>query len=150
MLGNFKTKNTFIYLPVFLFFQICSLPPTGRPAWVPSSTRGLMDRQVRCCTCLQIRDFMIVTLWHSGNDLVTYALLVLLFKIILNSVGIEEKYKAFSRLKINIMEKRMLRIHLGKKSNNWAQRERSPLVICYVGKRWMQNQSSLQPLFLEC
>lgn len=135
---------------MFLFFQICSLPPTGRPAWVPSSTRGLMDRQVRCCACLQIRDFMIVTLRHSGNDLLAYALLVLLFKIVLNSVGIEEKYKAFSQLKINIMEKRMLRIPLGKKSNNWEQRERSPLVICYVGKRWMQNQSSLQPPFLEC
>ncbi|CAN0474422.1 unnamed protein product [Rangifer tarandus platyrhynchus] len=25
--------------------RICSLPPTGRPAWVPSSTRGFMDRQ---------------------------------------------------------------------------------------------------------
>ena len=78
---------------------------------------------------------MIVTLQHSGSDLLVYALLVLLFKIVLNSVVIKEKRKAFSRLKINIMEKRMLQIHLGRKSNNWAQRERRPLVICYVKKR---------------
>lgn len=32
MLGNFKKNtHTFIYLLVFLFFQICSLPPAGRP-----------------------------------------------------------------------------------------------------------------------
>ena len=78
---------------------------------------------------------MIVTLQHSGSDLLVYALLVLLFKIVLNSVVIKEKHKAFSRLKINIMEKRMLQIHLGRKSNNWVQRERRPLVICCVKKR---------------
>lgn len=121
MLGNFKKNtHTFIYLLVFLFFQICSLPPAGRPAWVPSSTRGLMDRQVRCCAGLQIRDSVIVTLRRSGNGLLIHALLVL-FKRVLNSVGVE-KYKPFRGLKINMMEKRMLRIHLGRKSNNWAQK----------------------------
>lgn len=115
-------KNTHTLLFIFLCFSFSrsavSLPlavlrgcqvPHG-VSWIGRSDVALVCR----------RDSVTVALRRSGNGLLIYALLVL-FKRVLNSVGVE-KYKAFSGLKINMMEKRMLRIHLGRKSNNWAQK----------------------------
>ena len=76
------------------------------------------------------------------------ALLLLLYKMVLTSVGIQEEYTAFDGLKINVMERRTLQIHLGgKRSNNWTERERNPFFICYVEKCLMEDHSPFQSLF---
>lgn len=52
------------------------------------------------------------------------ALLRLLFKMVLNSVGVQEEYTAFDGLKTNVMERRTLQIHLGEKGVITGQRKK--------------------------